>query len=299
MYKLLFYCIFVPLSLLPMKCLYIISNFLCFVLQNVAKYRQDVVLMNLSNSFPHKEKEEIETIAKKFYHHLSDLFLEAFKMLSLSRKGVMKRYYCKNPEIINECYERGKSVIFISGHYNNWEYMVLSLAMQFKHHGIGVGKPLSNKGFGKVLTFFRTRYGTEVIDADNVKEKFAAYETEKKLSVYMMLNDQSTGNPQKSYWMKFLNQESGIIFGPEYFAKKYNYPVFFYEVKKEKRGWYSFEIKKITDNPSQETDGFITQTSLKMLEKAIVEKPEYWLWSHKRWKHKRPQNMVLNPEIEN
>lgn len=199
----------------------------------------------------------------------------------------MKRYHCKNPELINKCYEEGTSVILISGHYNNWEYMVLSLDMQFKHFGIGVGKPLSNKGFGKVLTQFRTRYGTEVIDAKNVREKFESYEKEQHLSAYMMLNDQSPGNSKKCYWTEFLNQETGVIYGPEYYAKKYNYPVFFYGVEKVKRGYYEFEIYPVSENPQQEEYGAIIEKSTKMLENLILRKLEYWLWSHKKWKHKR------------
>ncbi len=277
-----------------MHFLYLISDVLCWVLKDVIKYRKEVIYHNLQNAFPDKNAEGIKKIADGFYKHLADIFIEGFKMLGLTRKQVLKRYRCVNPEMINEYFDKGKSVILISGHYNNWEYMVLSLGMQFKHHGIGVGKPLTNKGFGKVLNDFRTRFGTEVIDAGNVREKFAKYEQDQKLSVYMMLNDQSTGDPLKSYWTMFLNQESGVIFGAEYYAKKYNYPVFFYQVKKEKRGWYSFEIQKITDNPLLEEDGFITRKSVQLLENVIVQNPSFWLWSHKRWKHKRPKSMEMD-----
>lgn len=287
MYKLLFYIVFVPLSLLPMKFLYLISDLLSWILKDIIKYRKDIIWKNLRNSFPEKTDDEIKEISSKFYKHLADIFIEAFKMLTLSRKGVLKRYHCKNPEIINKCYEEGKSVILISGHYNNWEYMVLSLDMQFKHYGIGVGKPLSNKGFGKVLTQFRTRYGTEVIDANNVREKFSIYKEEKHLSAYMMLNDQSPGNSNKCYWMNFLNQETGVIYGPEYFSKKYDYPVFFYKVDKIKRGYYELEIVPISMNPEKEKQGEITETSARMLEELIKQNPENWLWSHKRWKHKK------------
>ena len=289
MYKLLFYIVFVPISLLPMKLLYLFSDLLCWILKDVVKYRRDVIWGNLRNAFPERTEIEINELGAKFYRHLSDVFIEAFKMLSLSRKGVMKRYRCKNPELIDKYYEEGKSVILISGHYNNWEYMVLSLGMQFKHHGIGVGKPLSNKGFGKVLTQFRMRYGTEVIDAGNVREKFETYEKENRLSVYMMLNDQSPGDPLKCYWIKFLNQETGVVYGPEYYARKYNYPVLFYGVNKARRGYYEFEIKPVAITPESEEKGVIIEQSTKMLEQLILQKPEYWLWSHKKWKHKRPQ----------
>lgn len=288
MYKLLFKVLLIPISLLPMGFLYLISDFLAWVLKDFVKYRREVVLNNLRNSFPDKTEEEITALAKAFYRHLADIFVESFKMLSLSKKQVMARYRCKNPELLNTFYGQRQSVILISGHYNNWEYMVLSLDMQFKAHGIGVGKPLSNKGFGKVLTQYRTRFGTEVIDAGNIRQKFETYEKEKYPCVYMMLNDQSPGDPLKCYWLTFLHQDTGIVFGPEYYARKYNYPVFFYTVNKLKRGYYEFEIFPVTNDPQNEPKGAIIEKTTKMLENVILQNPAYWLWSHKKWKHKRP-----------
>lgn len=287
MYKLLFYIVFFPLSIIPMKCLYGISNLLSWILKDVVKYRREVVYKNLRNSFPLKTEMEIKQLAGQFYRHLADLFIEGFKMLSISKKKIMIRYQCKNPELINAYYDEGQSVILVSGHYNNWEYMVLSLDMQFKHHGIGVGKPLSNKGFGDVLTDFRTRYGTEVIDAGNVKSKFEHYHQNQHLSAYMMLNDQSPGNSNKSYWTTFLNQDTPVIYGPEYYARKYRYPVFFYKVEKVKRGYYTFELELITADPVNEPEGSIIEKSVRLLEQQIEQNPSYWLWSHKRWKHNK------------
>ncbi len=288
MYRLLFYIVFVPLSWLPMRVLYVISDVMCFFLRDVFKYRKDIITNNIRNSFKEKDEIEIKQIVKQFYQHLSDIFIEAFKMLSLSRKAVMKRYCCKNPELINAYFDQGKSVVMMSGHFNNWEYMVLSLDMQFKHHGIGVGKPLSNKGFGKILTDFRTRYGTEVIDATNSREKFAKYDADKYLCNYMMLNDQWPGDTYKCYWANFLDQDTAIIYGPEHYAKKYDYPVFFYSVNKIKRGYYEFEVQLITDKPNETTYGEITEKGAHLLEDAIRKNPSQWLWSHKRWKQQRP-----------
>ncbi len=298
MYKLLFYIVFIPFSYLPDFILYGISDLAAWILRDVVKSRKKVIYSNLKHSFPEKSEEEIAVLTRKYYSHVADIYMEGFKMVGLSRKSVMKRYRCKNPELINKYYDQGKNVILISGHYNNWEYMVLSLDMQFKHFGIGVGKPLTNKKFGEILTQFRTRFGTEVIENVNVREKFERYEKEKHLSVYMMLNDQSPSNSRKAYWMMFLNQETPVLFGPEHFAKKYNYPVLFYHVNKEKRGYYSFEIEEITADPSMVEDGFITRKSVEMLEKVIKTQPEYWLWSHRRWKKTRPQEIEMNTVIK-
>ncbi|MEG2337082.1 MAG: lysophospholipid acyltransferase family protein, partial [Bacteroidales bacterium] len=250
-----------------MQLLYLFSDILAWVLKDVLKYRKEVVLRNLRNSFPDKTEAEIQSLSTKFYQHLSDIFMEAFKMLSLSKKQVLERYHCKNPELLNSYYAKGQSVILISAHYNNWEYMVLSLDLQFQAHGVGVGKPLSNKSFGDVLTRYRTRYGTEVIDAHTIRQKFEQYQNEHIYCVYMMLNDQSPGNPSKCYWTQFLHQDTGVVFGPEYYAKKYNDPVFFYAVNKVKRGYYEFEIFPISADPIHEPQGAIIEKSTQMLEK--------------------------------
>jgi KDO2-lipid IV(A) lauroyltransferase len=246
-------------------------------------------MQNLTNSFPDCSEAEIKTIANQFYNHLADIFLEGIKNLSLSKKQVMQRYVCTNSEIITPYLEQKKSVILVSSHYNNWEYMVLSLDMQFKHHGVGVGKPLSDKWFDQTLNRYRQRYGTEVVFASNVRKTFETYEQQQLPTVYMMLFDQSH-KPKKSFWTTFLHQDTGFIFGPEYFAKKYDFPVFYYNVKKTKRGFYEFELTPIAEHPNQTQHGEITQSCVDILEQTINEKPQYWLWSHRRWKHKRIEN---------
>ena len=239
----LFYGFLIPLSLLPMRFLYFLSNIVKFLLYNIAGYRKKVVMENLSFSFPNKSEAELKEIASKFYSHLADLFLEAVKMLTISKKNLMKRYKCVNPEILSSYYPH-RSIILVSAHYNNWEYMVASLAMQFDFHAIGVGKRMSNEVFEKLMHKKRTRYGTEVCYADNSRKVFEQYHNNKPC-VYMLLSDQSPNDINKCYWIDFLNRKTAFIYGCEYFAKKYDYPVFFYHVKKIKRGYYEFEIKEV------------------------------------------------------
>jgi KDO2-lipid IV(A) lauroyltransferase len=282
--NILFYGLLIPLSLLPVKILYFVFGFMPFFLHSVVKYRKNVVVSNLRKSFPYFTEQQIKDITKKYYSHLSDILLESLKMLTISKKGVMKRYKCLNPSILNPYLKQNKSVILVSAHYNNWEYLVLSLSMQFQHHGIGVGKSMSNKTFETLMHKKRTRYGTEVVYAENVRETFKFYEQENKPCAYMMLFDQSPNNDKRCYITTFLSQKTAVIYGQEYFAKKYNFPVFFYKVRKVKRGYYEFELEHITDTPNETEYGFITEKSLSVLTSLINEAPQYWLWSHRRWK---------------
>lgn len=282
----LFWFILYPLSLLPLCILYGIGLVLYLVLAYLVRYRRKVIDENLRHSFPEKSEKELAHIRRQYYWHLAQLAAEMLKMLTLSRHKVKQRYRCENPEVVNRFFDEGKSVILMSSHYNNWEWMVLSLDMQFKHHGIGIGKPNSNKKFEKLINRARTRYGTEVVFADTVKEVFENYESRHIPCCYMMLSDQSPSNPKKCFVTDFLNQQSGILFGAEHYAQKYDIPVIYYQVIKDKLGYYHLEFELITDHPTQTEYGYITTRYAQLLEKSIRQNPAYWLWSHRRWKHK-------------
>lgn len=286
MTRLLFWLVLYPLSLLPLSVLYGIAYLFYLVTRYLLKYRKAVVVLNLQRSFPEKSEKELKEIEKAYYRHLAQIAAEMLKMLTMSRKELQKRYRCINPEIVNHYFEQGKSVILMSSHYNNWEWMILALDEMFKHHGIGVGKPNSNKTFEKLINKARTRYGTQVVFADTVRQVFADNCAHEIPCAYMMLSDQSPANPAKSFKTMFLNQPSAMIYGSEYFARKYDIPVFYYQVVKEKRGHYRVELQLITENPQNENPGFVCQKYVELLEKTIRQAPAYWLWSHRRWKHK-------------
>ena len=245
-----------------------------------------VVRENLKRSFPTYSEEKLRIIEKKYYKHLVNLFVEGVKLLTISKKSLMKRYFCKNSEAVNAYFSQGQSVILMSSHYNNWEWMVLSLSLQFDFQGVGVGKPNSNKVFEKIINKARTRYGTEVVFADKVRELIENHDNTGKRCAYMMLCDQSPASVEKSYITTFLHQPSAMIYGAEYFAKKYNYPVFYYVVKQRKRGYYEIELTKITDTPQNDPHGSIMEKYVKNLQRDIELQPQFWLWSHRRWKHK-------------
>lgn len=292
--RLLFYFFFYPLSLLPMWALYGLGNVMYFILAHIIHYRDAVLTQNLSRSFPEKSEQEIKQLKKANLKHLSRIAVEMIKMLTMSKKSVMKRYKCINPEMVNRYFAQGKSVILTSGHLNNWEWMVLSLGMQFKHHGVGVGKENSNKTFQEIVNARRTRYGTEVLFASNVRPKFEQYTSEGKLTVWMMLADQTPNGTKHPFVIPFLGRTTDMIYGPEYFAKKYNLPVLFYKVVQVKRGYYEIHIDHITDTPQETEYGFITKRYAELEEAAIREHPQYWLWTHRRWKHKLPENVTMS-----
>lgn len=281
--KILSYFLFFVLllfSLLPFPVLYLFSYFLFFILYYVIGYRKKVVYKNLESSFP--DSIDISKTAKRFYLHLSDMFLETVKCLTIGRKNLLKRITCDNPEIMEKFAKEKRSVIFLSAHYCNWEYLIFSMNLLFPHLAIGVGKPLTNKTMNKLLNDRRSKTGMKIINATNIKEEFA--KDKDKLTASLFLADQYPGHVTNVFPAMFLQKETGFLYGAEKYAKDYNYPVVYADFQRVKRGRYKIHLIEITDKPQEEAYGMIMNSYISLLEKTILRQPEYWLWSHKRWK---------------
>ncbi len=283
---LLYYLIVIPISLLPYPLLYGVSDFLYLILYKLIGYRKKVVVGNIKRSFPEKTEKEHQQICDKFYKHFCDLILESLKSFTISKQQVLKRVVCKNPEVINKYYDQKRSVIIAGGHFNNWELFAVAVDSLIKHASIGIYTPLSNSYFDKKMRLTRSKYGLYMISTKRVRKVFE--EEKNKLTATIFAVDQSPSNPNSCYWTTFLNQDTGVLFGAEKFAKEYNYPVVYGRINKEKRGYYSFEFFDVADKPQETKHGEITETVTRMLEKDIRKFPEYWLWTHRRWKHTRP-----------
>lgn len=291
----LFNILFMPIAWLPLPLLYLIADLLAPILNHIVRYRRHTIDANLRLSFPNLDDRQRNKIIHDYYRQLADLLAEAVYNLRSTPAQIKQRYKIANRQLIDRYYEQGQSVILMSAHYHNWEFMVVGLGMLFLHHGIGVGKPLNNKGFGRWLTAKRTRFGTQVVDQTDVRDAFDYYSRHRVPCVYLMLGDQSPSNTHKCYWTTFLNQETGFLFGSEYFARKYNYPVIYYEVKKVKRGHYEIELQELCPDPASAPPYSITQSYISRLEALLTKAPTPWLWSHKRWKRKRPPEEPLHP----
>lgn len=286
--SLLYYLILKPLSYLPLWVLYRLSDCMAPIVYHLVRYRRKVTRQNLLRAFPEKGLKEVKRIERRYYRHLCDLVVEAIYGLSATPIEVAHHYQLLNPELLKRYYEQGQSVVLVSAHYNNWEYMVLGINFLLCHHGVGVGKPLNDKGIGRFIDRARVRYGDEVVSHLDVRETMEYYYQRHVPCAYMMLADQSPSNPRKCFWCRFLGQETGFIYGPEHFARKYRMPVVFYEVRHTpRRGFYRVVFHNLCPDPAQCAEGTITADYVQRLEEQIRFAPEYWLWSHRRWKHKK------------
>ena len=287
--KLLYYIIIIPASYLPLRVIYFFTDCFYLLLILFIPYRKKVVRTNLIKSFPEKSLKEIKKIERKFYRHFTDLLAEGVKNFTISKNELSKRMIVENPEIVDELYAKNKSVILVSGHYNNWEWLVTSQNYLFEHQALGIGMPLSNKFWDEKINKHRSRFGMKVVHAKNFKEVISK-EVISPIAI-LVLGDQSPPDSNKSYWMSFLHQQTAVLFGTEQMANEYEFSVVFFAMEKVKRGFYKMRLELIAEDPKSMNWGEMTKSHTKLLEKEINLKPQFWIWSHKRWKRRIPENL--------
>jgi KDO2-lipid IV(A) lauroyltransferase len=282
----LFYGINWIITLLPLRILYLSSDFLFLLMYYFPGYRRKIVAANLRNSFPEKSQQELNIIEKKFYHHLCDLFVEVLNMTHMSKRELVKRIHFTNPELIDRFYNEGRDIIAIMGHYCNWEWLS-SDPIFVKQQMVSVYKPLENKHFDKFMNNIRARYGMVLIPMRQIAREIIENRKNNIRSIYAFITDQTPSGGDIKFWTKFLNQDTPVYLGAEKIAVKYDMPVVFVNISKIRRGFYTFSAELLFEHTAGLPEHLITETHVKRLEEVIRENPEYWLWSHRRWKHKR------------
>lgn len=274
------------ISYLPFTVLYLFSDIVFFFVYYILRYRRMVVTENLTNSFPEKSEKEIHRIRKEFYSHFCDTFIETIKLWTISKEEMKKRCKFLNPEIFDKYKEQNKNVITILGHYGNWEWLS-SFAIWRDANYLPVYKPLHNKVFDKMFLKIRKRFGAIPVAKDDTLRTMIKYRNEEKLSATVLIGDQTPKKNSINYWTKFLNQDTAILIGTERIAKKLDQAVVFIKMTKIKRGYYEVDLIPLFDNPKETAEFEISEKHTRVLEDIIKENPAYWLWSHKRWKHKK------------
>lgn len=274
------------LSLIPLRILLMVSWIIYFILYYIVGYRKKVVFENLRKSFPEKSSEEIKTLARKFFLHLCDYFFESIYMLNMSNEEVKRRYKARNPELIEELYAKGKNAIAATSHYGNWEWAA-SGWIQMPYKTIGIYKPLSNKLFDRFMIHLRSRYGSPVEPMKHTLRAIIESQKQGDTFILYLVGDQRPMKSEIHYWTTFMNQDTPLITGPEKLAKKFDLAVVFIDVIQTRRGYYELNYELLTESPKETAEFEITENYIRLVEKQILRKPELYLWSHKRWKHKR------------
>ncbi|MFB9056559.1 lysophospholipid acyltransferase family protein [Mariniflexile ostreae] len=273
------------ISILPFRILYLISDGLYVVLYYIVGYRKKVVISNLRTVFPNKTEEERNLITKKFYKHLCDMFLEMAKTMSISKKELQKRFNITNPEELQRLESLNKSIILIFGHYASWEWSI-EVQNHINYKGFGVYKKLANPYFDKLVRDIRSKFKTTLISTKETIHAINQNEAQGVKSIIGFLSDQSPKLSKEVYWGHFMGIKVPCFTGAERLAKKLDLTTAYLKVTKIKRGYYEGEIITLAENSKDYKDYELTDLFLREVEKQIENAPEFYFWTHKRWKHR-------------
>ena len=286
------YCLFYAISLLPFRLLYVLADIECFMLYHVIRYRRGVVRRNLVTSFPDKSEQEIVQIEKRFYHWFCDYFFEAVKLLSISDAELCRRFTIINSEEVEQCFKEGQDVAAILGHYCNWEWLsCVGMNLPLERETGLIYHPLRNKAFDYLFRKLRLHEKhSRVIPKQDILRYVLSRKKEGIRNICGYISDQGPKWKNIHLWLPFLNHEHTPVFtGGECIMRKMNNAVFYVEMSRPKRGYYTATYKLITRTPNAlEPDG-ITRRFFQMLEQTIRREPAYYLWSHNRWKRTKEE----------
>lgn len=272
-------------SRLPMRILYIKSNFLYILMYYVIGYRKKIVLENIKLSFPEKSDAELKNISKKFFKHFTDIIMESMKAFSISKKQISKRYTYKNPELVNAFAKKGRDIALVGAHQANWEWS-FGIPLVLDIDVYGAYTQLNNKYFENWLRKSRQKFGGIAYKTSDTVRGIQKNIDDKKQGAYILLSDQSPQPHKTYYWREFFNIKVPVHTGAEMLSKKFDLVVINYVTRKIKRGYYETEFQLITDTPKSFKDYQITDNYTKLTEENIRIQPELYLWSHKRYKHR-------------
>lgn len=290
----IFYVFIWLISWLPLPVLYVLSDILYYLVYHIAGYRRKVVRKNLILSFPEKNITQIKEIEHKFYRYFCDLMVETFYLMHISKEEFLRRISYKNLDLITEQYKNKKSVMMMTAHFGNWEWLAsMSMLLPVGSPMYGIYKKLSNKNFDKFMYDQREKFGGTNIETQELFRTLLRKRSDNEYGTYCMISDQRPTPESARHWMDFLHQDTSCLVGTEQLAKRFDYPVAFLSIERIKRGYYTCEFILIAAEPKKTAEYEITEKYMRILEKKIIEHPEFWLWSHNRWKHKRDSEEVL------
>ncbi|WP_132052467.1 lysophospholipid acyltransferase family protein [Pseudocnuella soli] len=280
------------LSLLPLRVLYLLSDFAYLVIYHLMGYRKKVVLGNLAIAFPQKTESERQAIARKFYRNFTDTFIETIKFISAS-PAFINRHFKTDYTVFEELYAQDKKIQIHTGHNFNWELANLGVALNIPFTFLGVYQPIQNKAVNRIFMQMRSRTGTVLLPANDMRRSILAYRDQQY--ALGLIADQNPGDTRRGcYWVPFFGRPTPFVSGPENGARIGNIPVVFGHFTKKRRGYYEGHFFLAEADPASLPKGELTRRYIAYLEETITRDPEMWLWSHRRWKHQwKPEYGLL------
>ncbi|WP_246601837.1 lysophospholipid acyltransferase family protein [Hymenobacter profundi] len=277
----------IGLSRLPLSVLYFLSDGIYLLLAYGVRYRWRVITENIRNSFPEKTEVEVAATGRAFYRHFAQVMVEILKLRTISAKELGRRVRFTNPELIEPLFEAGRTVLTLGSHAGNWEWILSGAAVRFPGRADGVYKPLSSPFFESFMYELRTRTGAVLVPMRNTLRHLLSTRGEGR--ALSLLTDQAAGPRDSPYWTTFLHQDTSFYTSADRLAPQLQAPVFYVSIQRARRGYYDITITLLYDGyaPIEKGSYPIAEDFARLLERDIQAAPAQYLWSHRRWKHKR------------
>ncbi|PPK85865.1 KDO2-lipid IV(A) lauroyltransferase [Neolewinella xylanilytica] len=290
---LLYYLVFIPLSYLPWSVMYGVSAALEWLNWHLVGYRKAVVVDNIRRSFPAYTEREVTRLARDYYGFFFDSVAESVKLFSMSEGAAVRRCRVVNPEVVDHLRVAGRSFIAYGAHFSNWEIAALSFQPQFAGFQVmGIYSPLNNAVLDRLFRVNRGRTGTQLVSRRVVQEYFDTHDGTPTVEFFVADQSPSNARWQKLHWTEFLGRTTAFLAGPERYAVRHDRPVYYMNLRRQGRGYYTAKLIPITDEPRETEPGFITECFARRLEHEIRRDPATWLWSHRRWKRGVPDRVA-------
>lgn len=284
------YSVCYAVSLLPFWILYILSDLSYLIVYHIVRYRRKLVRKNLIESFPDKDTEEIIKIEKRFYHWLCDYLFETIKLLSISKEEMMKRMKFRGIEKMNSVATESRSCTVYIGHYCNWEWITSArLWMSEDMIGTQIYHVLENKVFDKFFLHIRSRWKNINIPMAETLRQVVRYHRDNQSVAVGYISDQAPFWNNIHHWTNFLNHDTPVLTGAEKIAKRFDDKVVYFDISRPQRGYYVLDVIELADHSKKVPNYKITEAYFKVLEQSIRRQPEFWLWTHNRWKRTREE----------
>jgi len=269
---------------LPDKALYFLADILAVIIFRIVRYRRATVDENILRAFPEKSAVDRLRMTKDFYRHIADVVAEILMQSRMSREQLLQRVDVVGVEYLHAYVKNNQSVILLSAHQGNWEWMVVAIASSIPYPLDALYRPLHNSVMDRFFIGIRSRFGASVIPAS--KAARAILKLRKENRAFGIIGDQNPRRKDDKYWTTFMGVETPAAAGPERIAKLTGYPLLYVSMEKLSRGKYRCVIAPLAAAPYS-GEGEISQKYMSVVEANIRKQPECWMWSHHRWRYTR------------
>jgi Kdo2-lipid IVA lauroyltransferase/acyltransferase len=276
------------LTRVPLRLLYPWSWLMYFVAFRIMRWRRDDAERDVANAFPEKSPAERAAIVERSYRNLADTLVEAFWGFGASAEALKRRVAMENPDLVRRSAEAGKSVVLLTAHYGNWEWLLLAAGVHFGIEIDVVYQPQRVAAFDDFLREARTRFGSRLIPRKEFI--YDLLSRAEQIRVYALIADQTPKHKDDPrHWTRFLNQDTAFFVGAGKIAKFLDAKVLYVRMRRVARGHYSVHLSELAAPPYEEVEDVqIVERYARNLERDIRESPADWLWLQKKWKIRRP-----------